>query len=408
MTARYPDGMIWYAGIKEAAAMGRMFPLVTFVAGAACGALVTWWALRSDQPPAGTSTITEKAADAARVERAEPSVIAPAGEAPPVREAAMPARSAPPAPAPGFAELSAQLAQMKDAGASGRDIRLILEQLAALGTPEAVGRILEAMEDPDLVFPHRAMDFCEVLSGIDDARIQPAAMRVLDRNLANGLDSGPYTNGYVNLIAAKGGRVASEKMLELLQVGGGAAHDAARAVAALDDRTLGPEFLNIVRSSQHHVDSQLVAGLAEWKDPATTAALRAIAADPAVAEMVRQDTIEALGRNAGAADISAFVNDYSSRLEGDRALAMRGIYGLASNDGIDAAARRAELGPILQEALRSTDASVFTDARYSVEYNDAFHTEEYLQYVQGLLAQETDVERKGGLIQIIEKIKADL
>ncbi len=388
--------------------MGKSLPLITFAVGAACGALVTWWALRSDQPAAATPATAEKAANAAGAKSPGPSVTAEAGEGTPVRETAQPAATSPePPPAAGFAELSARLAEMKAGSANLKDIRKILEQLAALGTPEAIGLILEAMEDPDFTFSHRAEAFCDVLSHVDDPRIQPAAIRLLDRNLANGLDDWTYTGGYIDLIATKGGRVASDKLLELLQGGEQAAHHAAQAVAVLDDRTLGPEFLKCVRNGQFSLARELVAGLATWKDPATTAELRAIAADPQMFEGAREATIEALGRNATAADIPEFVNDYY-RPEGDRSLAMRGTYGLASNDGIDAATRRAQLGPILQEALRSTDASVFTNACYSVEYNAAFHTEEYLQYVKGLLAQETDVKRKGGLLQIIEEIKADL
>lgn len=309
-------------------------------------------------------------------------------------------------------QYSAALEALIQSGShDAKDYLAVLRALIEVGTPEAIALVASAMEDESLDFSNRSTSFAELLRGVSHPDIQPAAVRVLDRNIALGLDSWYETDGYVELIAGTGGPVGAQKVLALLDASSPQlAAAAARGISRLADHGIAEQALQAVRGDNLHVGGEVAESLACWKDPEITARLMSISMDTATpASMMLGDRIaEAVGRNLQPAEVQAFAASYWNSTGVDRQQAMSRLAGIARNTALSSEFKRDQLVRMLEDAVVSGDSPTHESACSLIQANGAFHTEEMLAFMQAQLVRESDESRRRELNRTIAGLKRSL
>ena len=188
-----------------------------------------------------------------RIPTPMPSEIAPAPDAAAARVAALGALRA---------RLRDMLAEMPENWARAIPV---LDSVKEIGTPEAIGLILETMECFEFDYPHRAHVFAELLVDVEDPRIANSARRILQRHLSEGLDSWYHTRGYIDLIASHLDAAGARDLLELMRTESQASDRACEHVGKVLTFVDLNEVLQILSSKPAPI--YLFRGLASLEDP---------------------------------------------------------------------------------------------------------------------------------------------
>ena len=247
-------------------------------------------------------------------------------------------------------------------------IERTLWELVGIGTPEAIGVVLECMTSgPD--FPDEGRFFAELLADVEDERIAPTARFVLSDHLAVG-ESSWKENGYCELLARHGGPAEHALLLEIV---GQPELEQVREGALWALFTHGPEGIenellgllpDLYRAGDGPLGALLLRGVLEDADPGLRAAVWDVANDPDMDGFSRMSTIEALAGSArGAEDVRELVEAYADAENGGR-------WGLLPNLGRALRNVREEererartwILPVLREALASGDRGLVASA----------------------------------------------
>jgi len=308
------------------------------------------------------------------------------------------------------AALAAELQKLIESGSrSPFQYSLILRALVAIGTPEAIGVVLDCMENERCDFSLRPEHFARILSAVEDGRIYPAARRVIERNLEQGLNSWNYTHGYLKLVA-KGGREGGEFLLTMLREGGQVASGAARAARDLKAHELADQFLAVLLEGNASVSMHLPTSLASWRDPEVTAKLTRIAQSPATRPRTKDQVYGALAEFSDSAEINTFANGYwSAPTPTDRAAIVGALsrLGRAGSKSDRTNAIKAAL-PVLQQALRDSDPRVWRRAVSVIGDAREFKTREILLALEQLHARITTPEEKRDVARALNKTRRHL
>lgn len=242
-------------------------------------------------------------------------------------------------------EARARLEQLLRGGGRGSDIARLLRQVKAIGTPEAHDLLLETMEREDV--PVQSPLWAQLLSDVEDARVQETALRVLRRNTSEGLTSWVDTQGFVDLIGSRLDAQGAAALLELLREGDQAGNRAAKWARELLPYASADELLSLEVALP-----DLYESLASTQDPTVHESLLAVCLRDDARTRARgasRNAAQALGKWTAEGALAADVSLLSSRGETDLVLDL--LVGARHNERLTPAQRSAVGWPVLLEAL---------------------------------------------------------
>ena len=367
----------------------RSFSIVLGV----CLALVGWWLLPGPdasgpepllpRPAAPTDGLQPESANADSAGRRE---AAPRPTKVETIEARRKGRSA--------SELEGELEQlMQVEGLPVHRFRDVLQRLVDVGTPEAIGIVVETMRSEAFDSAHRAMTFFELLEDVEDERIYPAAKEVFERNLALGRFEWNHTYGYINLMAASGGAEAEAFVLNLMNdERGQLAYGAVQAVGHLRAHTQSANFLTaIVDHPQRGIARELAMGLAAWREPEVTQRMTELALDAEIDIDTRRTIQNSIARNLERAEVDPFLERYwtASSTE-DRSVIAGSLGSIGRESRLPAKDLAKLVEPVLIDAFSDLERSVWASAVVSLGSHREYRTTETLAALRALRERTVD------------------
>jgi hypothetical protein len=346
--------------------------LVAAVLAALVIGLLVWMGFDREAPDRTAEAAETIAAGAEPVapapEPEEPELATP-GEAPAAAEPApAPRTDAPGDPAAEQALRTEELAR-EVAALSGRsdvspeEALALLRELVALGTPEAIGVVVDAMEDPDLVFRGKSEALAELLMQVDDPRIGPAAERMFTRALEGGAELDEQAQGYLRLMAVKGGPAGARALYELVRRDDAIGLYATRSIAELGDTSLGPEFLALAKERDGEAAQLILRGVAAWQEPALLDQIGALAHDATASLPTRRAAAVVAGEQASAERIGGLLAPYwSAQSDEDRLVTFDLVRGSARAGALGDGPARTEAERIVLDALANGSEAVRSEA----------------------------------------------
>ena len=347
-----------------------------------------------------------------RVARERPAAATPEAARVPVEAPPAP-RVRPENPFPPRAEIAdvaaarTKLAEILAAGEPSHEVRKLLEQLKKIGSPEAIGFILEIMEMEEITTVQSPF-YAELLGGVDDPRIQQVALRVLRRNLEQGLDSWVHTHGFVDLLGQRPDAESAAFLMELLRAGNQAGtFRAARWAKELLPFAGAAELFALAESNLPLAES-IYASLASSEDPALLETMLAIcktgAAD-AIHYNPANFAARELGRWQEADFLQAQVSTFWSGSDPKKVLALNLIRGMTENHKITPEVKLSIALPVLEQSVIRPDLGPQT--LELISENRLYHVPEVAGMLERLLLTAPR-ELQGPLKQTLQEISRTL
>lgn len=254
----------------------------------------------------------------------------------------------------------------------------LLDELVAEGTRETLGLALELMEDPRCSFPYRASYFAQLLDGVEDDRIAAVALRLVERELESGAGSRFEMDGYLDLVAPRGGEWAGDLLAGMIDRGGPARRAAARRVSLLGATASAEPFLEFVRDGDAvgpHAAGEIAVGLASWGDDAVDASLLELARDARTPERVRRLLYPSQAHFSTTAQVAAFGAHYDSApTDGARAAVLAALRVLGREERVRRDLVRSVAAPLLERGLESLSEPIWREAVSVLDDRPEFHT----------------------------------
>lgn len=291
---------------------------------------------------------------------------------------------------------------------SAETIRKLLRELAAIGSTQAVGVVLEVVTSADIWFHDKARFLAELLDGIDDERVVPALIQGIGVAVEQKRDSWLTFAGYLDIIATRGGAEAGAFLVELLESDYGSL---ARASA---------ERLSLI---QEHVDVERVFALADSDPARAVPALVSLTRfrDPLVRSRAFDHAFEAdlvvgkrcelyrtIGESLAEDSLERFF-DPPSVLDPSVAkrVVIAGVRGLSRNPTLDVATRVEVAEPLLIGALGDEDRDVRRAAIIAIAEDAEYRADQVIARLQDVLDKATDSEERVTVRRLLKEIRGE-
>ncbi len=273
-------------------------------------------------------------------------------------------------------EIEQHLAVLIKEGGSIRPIYEVwLRELVRRKDEDAVGVLLQAMENPECDFPQRASVFSTLLLTLEDKRIYPAARRVLTKNVASGRDSWYDTSGYLALIAEKGGNEGAEMLISSILTKDPLAFVAAGEVWRITDPTQAGPLLGWVEQGFHTTTYPVVDGLVRWKDQRVVDMLMTIATTARTDPRTKQAIFRAVLVHLPEGKADELLSYYwKSDVTEDRNAFLGALGYLDDSSAQNELQLRRMMIPVLANALADDTREVWLRAVNVLEQKNFFHT----------------------------------
>lgn len=248
------------------------------------------------------------------------------------------------------------------------DAQGLVRQLLTIGTPEAIGIVLEFMQDSDPPFVHKANFLADALATVDDPRIPLAAKTALRHSIEGGHDDWT-TAAYATLIATKGDHADLLGLLEYVR-DTSVANQMRLLIAGVLTRQDDPLFATVLLeevksqygSDNFFIGNELAKSLVACGDPLMTARVLDLARDQAHNGAMRRGAYAAWGSSLKAPeDLVAFEQEWHSTPSDDREYLLDGLG--SALETTPAKERMLENAlPVIRDALLSGNNGTFLNA----------------------------------------------
>ncbi|MEW6071610.1 MAG: hypothetical protein AB1726_03310 [Planctomycetota bacterium] len=283
----------------------------------------------------------------------------------------------------------------------------LLRELAAMGTPEAIGSILDLMRRDDVDFWSKAEIFAEVLMPLEDPRIGPAAAAMIDHLASSGEDGDPLMEPYFRLVAVKFGAEGAEVIVSALEQEDDAFWGEAMSQVRLlrDFPHLLPRILAAARKNPEECRDVLV-GLASWEEPGALQAVRGIMLDSGEDERLRESAAQGIGEFSSAEDVVRLAGAYwQASSTADKSTVFAMLRGAVWNRSVDAESLRTASSDIVRSALQEDDPSVWRMAVWLVRDAAALQTDATVSWLEALQNRLEDRHQRQEIQGVLTHIR---